>query len=663
MALFGDIMKYFVTGASGMLGTTLYRLFTKAGHQVISTDLNPLDPWTIKLDVRDKDKVYSMIKENSPDWALNLAALTDLEYCEEHPQEAFDTNAMGAENVALACKDLGIKMVHISTAGVFDGESDRPYTEDDEPNPINVYGKSKHEGDKKVVSIMKAYFIFRAGWMMGSGDRDKKFVKKILKQVDSGQTIIYGLIDKLGCPTYTLDFASGILKMTNESKDYGLYHMVSEGNCSRYDVAVKIKDILQLNHVWVKEVSGDFFNESFYAPRPTCEVMENKKFHEKGIEVMRNWQEAITDYLSEYFLYKYQFKAREIFEKYEPGFGTDGKPVVSIVTTAYKNEKFNEKYFDTVNNQTYKNVEVIFVDNLSPDNTFEDSKKRLKNGKIVLSAENYGCAGGNNLGALHSTGKYIFLLGPDMWSDPKLVENLVNAAEKNSRNIYAAKQYTYDAREFISCGIASDVFGYPARTYTPDGKKQLKKVFYADGSGVFMPLEEYIKVGMMDEDTFLFAEDVDLSWKAHMVGMDVFPVPDAILYHYSGGSVGIGGYPTKDQKYVTTSKRRFMAERNIIRNILKNYSWWNILWVLPYYMLINLAEFLALTLTGQFNSAYDSYIKAYTWNIKNFKSTLRKRKGIQRVRTKGDYEVMKSMYLLPHKFLALLELGIPKVNK
>ena len=167
----------------------------------------------------------------------------------------------------------------------------------------------------------------------------------------------------------------------------------------------------------------------------------------------------------------------------------------------------------------------------------------------------------------------------------------------------------------------------------------------------------------MDEDTFLFAEDVDLSWKAHMVGMDVFPVPDAVLYHYSGGSVGIGGYPTKDQKYVTTSKRRFMAERNIIRNILKNYSWWNILWVLPYYMLINLAEFLALTLTGQFNSAYDSYIKAYTWNIRNFKSTLRKRKGIQRVRTKGDYEVMKSMYLIPHKFLALLELGIPKVNK
>ena len=391
--------------------------------------------------------------------------------------------------------------------------------------------------------------------------------------------------------------------------------------------------------------------------------MENKKFHEKGIEVMRNWQEAITDYLSEYFLYKYQFKAREVFEKYEPGFGSNGKPVVSIVTTAYKNEKFNEKYFDTVNNQTYKNVEVIFVDNLSPDNTFEDSKKRLKNGKIVLSAENYGCAGGNNLGALHSSGKYIFLLGPDTWSDPKLVENLVNAAEKNPRNIYAAKQYTYDAKEFISCGIASDVFGYPARPYTSDGKKQLKKVFYADGSGVFMPLEEYIKVGMMDEDTFLFAEDVDLSWKAHMVGMDVFPVPDAVLYHYSGGSVGIGGYPTKDQKYVTTSKRRFMAERNIIRNILKNYSWWNILWVLPYYMLINLAEFLALTLTGQFNSAYDSYIKAYTWNIRNFKSTLRKRKGIQRVRTKGDYEVMKSMYLIPHKFLALLELGIPKVNK
>ena len=106
-----------------------------------------------------------------------------------------------------------------------------------------------------------------------------------------------------------------------------------------------------------------------------------------------------------------------------------------------------------------------------------------------------------------------------------------------------------------------------------------------------------------------------------------------------------------------------MAERNIIRNILKNFSWWNILWVLPYYMLINLAEFIALTLTGQFSSATDSYINAYIWNIKNLKSTLRKRKGIQRVRTKSDFQVMKSMFFIPHKFLALLELGIPKVNK
>ena len=355
--------------------------------------------------------------------------------------------------------------------------------------------------------------------------------------------------------------------------------------------------------------------------------------------------------------------AKKVVYKKDPlSFSNKKNPLVSVVTTAYNNEKFNKKYFNTINNQTYKNIEVIFVDNLSTDNTVEDAKNRLKRGKVVASKVNTGCAGGNNLGVLEAKGKYIFLLGPDTWIDRRCVESLVKKVEKNDNNVYAARQMTYDGKEFISCGISGDLFGYPARTYSLDGKKQKRKIFYADGSGIFILRKNYEKVGMMDEETFLFAEDVDLSWKCHMIGMDVVPVHGAIIYHYSGGAVGIGGYPKGGGKYETNSNRRFMAERNIIRNILKNYRWWNILWVLPFYILINVFEMVAMVATGQFSAITKTYIKAYIWNLINLKSTLKKRGFIQKIRTVGDLGVIRKMHLFPHKYYALLELGVPKIN-
>jgi len=366
--------------------------------------------------------------------------------------------------------------------------------------------------------------------------------------------------------------------------------------------------------------------------------------------------------LKTYYYNSYKdFRKREVFEIHSRKYSKK-EPLVSIVTTGYKNEKFNEKYFNSINKQTYKNIEVIFVDNSSPDNTVSGARKMLKNGKIVASKINSGCAGGNNIGAMEASGKYIFLMGPDAWADENCVEELVKAAEKNGNYIYSPSQMSYDGLGFISCGIAADIFGYPARTYTKDGRIQTKRAFYADGTGVFMTKKAYMSVWMMDEETFLFAEDVDLSWKAHMMGMDVIPVKSSVIYHYSSGSVGIGGFPKEGIKYETNNNRRFLAERNIIRNIIKNYKWWNILWVLTYYILINIFEMLAMLLTGQLSAVKNTYLKAYAWNIANIKTTMNKRKIIQKTRKVGDFEVMKKMYLFPHKFLALLELGVPKVR-
>jgi len=292
--------KVFISGASGMLGSTMHKIFVDEGIQVISTDLNPLDPWTDYLDVRDRTRVFEQITREKPDVVLNLAALTDLEYCETHIKDSFDTNALGAENVALVCHKLNIPLVHISTAGVFDGTKDTPYTEQDQPNALNVYGRSKYEAEKIIPKILKKYYIFRAGWMMGGAERDKKFVQKILNQIRSGKKIIPVVTDKMGCPTYTADLSRGILKMLG-TKKYGLYHMVSEGNCSRFDVANKIIELLEMKDVSiVPATSSDIIiSEEYFVPRAGSEVMINQRILDMELRVMRNWEDAIQEYLLE----------------------------------------------------------------------------------------------------------------------------------------------------------------------------------------------------------------------------------------------------------------------------------------------------------------------------------------------------------------------------
>lgn len=354
-------------------------------------------------------------------------------------------------------------------------------------------------------------------------------------------------------------------------------------------------------------------------------------------------------------------ESKEIWSKYEPGFGLLTGPLVSLLIVSYKNEKFNEKLFSSINSQTYKNIETIFVDNASPDDTVKTAKNFIGNGKLIVSGTNLGLPGGINLAAAYARGKYVCIVGPDVWMNTDSVQLIVAEAKKIEDAIYVPTQLNYEGTGFISRGIATDIFGYPARAYSLDGVKQIRTIFSAD-NGIFLTRENFVKLGMLDEDHFLFQEDIDLSWKAHLLGLPVLPVSRSVIYHYSGGSVGIGGYP-KDSKYTTNSYRRFLAEKNVMRNIIKNYRWWNIAWVLPYYIIINLMEMVVLTLSGQFNIIYPAYIKAYLWNIRNIKSTLRKRKHIQSIRTVGDLEVMKLMSKIPSKFYALLELGVPKINK
>jgi len=278
-----------VTGAGGMVGSYVPEIF--AGETLLLSDI--VEGFE-RLDVCDPTAVMKAVADAAPDLILHLAAATDVDRCEQEPDVAYRTNAMGTQNVALACLAHDVPLVYISTAGVFAGDKPEPYIEFDSPNPANIYGRSKLAGEQIVASLLRRYYIVRAGWMVGGGDRDKKFVGKITRLIRDGHTQIQAVDDKWGSPTYAKDLLGGIRRLV-DTGFYSLYHMVNQGCCSRYEVALVIRDALQRPDVQVAPVSSDRF--PLPAPRARSEAMRNLKLELLGLEGMRPWQDAVREYI------------------------------------------------------------------------------------------------------------------------------------------------------------------------------------------------------------------------------------------------------------------------------------------------------------------------------------------------------------------------------
>jgi dTDP-4-dehydrorhamnose reductase len=287
--------RVFVTGAGGMVGSAIYPLFKEKGYDVLATDKDVNEQWLEYLDVRDKENVQKMISGFKPDLIIHLAALTSLEYCEQNLQESYEVNFIGTKNVALVAKELDVPLVHISTAGVFDGEKDY-YEEHDLPNPLNVYGKTKLYGELFVENFIPKHFIIKPGWMFGGGKKDKKFVSYIAKQILAGKKEFFVVNDKFGTPTYVRDLARNIEALA-QTKYYGKYNMVCEQETNRLQIAKAIFEIIGLKDARLHEVGSDYFKKDFSVPRAASEVLLNSNLKKNNLNLMRHWREALKDYL------------------------------------------------------------------------------------------------------------------------------------------------------------------------------------------------------------------------------------------------------------------------------------------------------------------------------------------------------------------------------
>jgi dTDP-4-dehydrorhamnose reductase len=293
--------RIYIAGCGGMLGKAVYDLFSKTA-EVCATDIDINENWLSYADIRNYDKISKSLLEFAPDAIINLAAITDMEECERDQENAWLTNAVGAENIALLASQLDVPLIYISTAGIFGGEKEF-FNDFDTPNPLSVYAKSKYAGELFVKQHLRKHYVVRAGWMMGGGPKkDKKFINKIYKQLLSGKQNLAVVDDKLGTPTYTVDFARGLLGLL-ESNLYGTYNQVCPGSCSRYDVASRFVQMMGLDGlVTIKRVSSEFFAEEYFAQRPASEKLVNMKLIARNLMVMRDWETCLSEYVEEYLL-------------------------------------------------------------------------------------------------------------------------------------------------------------------------------------------------------------------------------------------------------------------------------------------------------------------------------------------------------------------------
>jgi dTDP-4-dehydrorhamnose reductase len=293
-------MKIYVAGAGGMLGEAVHKVFSEA-HEVECSDIDLNEPWLKLCDFRDYAQYKAAVEAFGPDVLVHLGAHTSLEYCEDNPDDAYRTNTLSVEYACTIANNLGIPLVYISTAGIFDGEK-MLYDDWDQPNPLGVYARSKYMGELYVQRTVQKHYIFRAGWMMGGGPaKDKKFISKMMKQIEAGATVLNVVDDKLGTPTYTVDFARNIERML-QTEFYGLYNQVCGGETGRFEVAEELVKVLGLSErIVIKPVSSEFFASEFFAPRPPCERLVNYKLDLLGMNNMRDWRASLAEYMQDYY--------------------------------------------------------------------------------------------------------------------------------------------------------------------------------------------------------------------------------------------------------------------------------------------------------------------------------------------------------------------------
>ena len=278
-------MKVLVTGVKGQLGFDVCKELGARGidHVGVGRD---------DFDITDQKAVLAYMNMYRPDAVIHCSAWTAVDAAEDHPEETAAVNVEGTRNIALACREVGAKMMYISTDYVFPGTGDHFYGVDAVTGPASVYGRTKLEGERAVKEILDKHFVVRISWVFGING--KNFVRTMLNLAKTRDEL--GVVsDQIGSPTYTADLAPLLCDMIATEK-YGTYHATNEGVCSWAEFAEEIFRLagktVKVNHILTKDYPAK-------AKRPLNSRLDKQALEDAGFSRLPDWKDALARYLEE----------------------------------------------------------------------------------------------------------------------------------------------------------------------------------------------------------------------------------------------------------------------------------------------------------------------------------------------------------------------------
>jgi dTDP-4-dehydrorhamnose reductase len=275
-------MRVFITGCKGQLGRALYEALT--AHTLAGCDLP-------ETDITDRRAIGRAVNDFAPHLVIHTAAWTDVDGCARDPEKAYRVNALGTQNVALACGSCDAAIVYISTNEVFDGRASVPYREWDPPHPINPYARSKAAGEWFTRHLLNRFYIVRTAWLYAPGGSN--FPHRIVQLADQLGTLRV-VTDEVGNPTFAPDLAAALAQLI-QTEAYGVYHLTNAGYASRHDFAREILRISGREDVPVEPITLDAFERASTPPR--FAPLANTAAMALGIRP-RPWQEALASFLA-----------------------------------------------------------------------------------------------------------------------------------------------------------------------------------------------------------------------------------------------------------------------------------------------------------------------------------------------------------------------------
>lgn len=281
-------MKVLVTGIKGQLGYDVVNELKKRRHEAVGVDIE-------EMDITDDKNISTVMGRVNPDAVIHCAAWTAVDAAEDNETKVRLVNAVGTKNIAKECKKLNCKLLYISTDYVFDGQGERPWEPDcKDYKPLNVYGKTKLEGELAIAETLEKYFIVRIAWAFGKNGNN--FIKTMLK-VGKTHATVRVVNDQIGTPTYTFDLARLLVDMIETDK-YGYYHATNEGGfISWYDFTKEIYRQAGYSTKVIPVTTTEYGLSK--ATRPFNSRLDKCKLVENGFKPLPTWQDALSRYLKE----------------------------------------------------------------------------------------------------------------------------------------------------------------------------------------------------------------------------------------------------------------------------------------------------------------------------------------------------------------------------